>query len=189
LKDLTLHALARILVLGLMLAATACSPSVGTTVCSGLHGESLAPMANAPVLGQPDLSGRTRLGKGSFYARWFAHRQMADGNRMDPQGSNAASRTLPLGTMAKVTNLATGQSAVVSIEDRGPYAKGRIIDLSPATAKKIGITHRVGIASVAVAPISVPLPDGSVKPGVAAPHEASCRSTKVPISAGSRPRP
>jgi rare lipoprotein A len=176
---MTSHALAGIALLSLIVGvATACSPRVGTTVCSGLNGESLAPSANAPAAGQPDLSGRTRLGKGSFYARWFAHRQMADGNRMDPQGSNAASTTLPLGTTAKVTNLATGQSTVVSIEDRGPYVKGRIIDLSPGTARKIGITRHDGIAKVAVAPISVPLPDGTVKPGVAAPHATACRSTR-----------
>jgi rare lipoprotein A len=176
---MTLHALARIALLSLIVGlVTSCSPGVGTTVCSGLHGESLSPTADGPPPGHPDLSGSTRLGKGSFYARWFAHKQMSDGNRMDPQGSNAASRTLPLGSTAKVTNLATGQSAVVSIEDRGPYVKGRIIDLSPGTARQIGITRRAGIARVAVAPISVPLPDGSVKPGVAAPHETACRSIR-----------
>lgn len=113
----------------------------------------------------PDLTGRTRIGKASFYAASFYHRQMADGNRMDPRGDNAASRTLPLGTTAKVTNLATGQSAIVQIEDRGPYVKGRIVDLSPALARKIGITRRMGIAPVKVAPIIVPQPDGSAKFG------------------------
>ncbi len=87
---------------------------------------------------------------------------------MDPRGENAASRTLPLGTKAKVTNLVTGKSAVVTIEDRGPYAKGRIVDLSPSTARRIGITPRIGVAKVVVAPIAVPLADGSLKPGVAA---------------------
>ena len=164
-------------VIGIVGIAAACkpTPTAGTTVCSAAHGESLAPAAALPP-GHTDLSGQTRLGTGSFYARWFAHRKMADGNRMDLQGSNAASRTLPLGTMAKVTNLATGKSAVVSIQDRGPYAKGRIIDLSPGTARKIGLTRHTGIAQVAVAPISVPLPDGTVKPGIGAPHEASCRA-------------
>ena len=47
-------------------------------------------------------------------------------------------------------------------------AKGRLVDLSPATARKIGITRRAGVARVSVSPIQVPLPDGSVKPGVAA---------------------
>jgi rare lipoprotein A len=84
---------------------------------------------------------------------------------MNPRGNNAASRTLPLGTVAKVTNVATGKSAIIEIEDRGPYIKGRIVDLSPSTARKIGITRRIGVAKVVVAPIAVPLPDGRVKLG------------------------
>ncbi len=67
----------------------------------------------------------------------FTGREMADGTRMDPNANNAASKTLPLGTTAMVTNLDTGQSAAVTIQDRGPYVKGRIIDLSPATAREI----------------------------------------------------
>ena len=115
-----------------------------------------------------DFSGKRRYGKASFYADFFAGRTMANGARMNPRGNNAASRTLPLGTVAKVTNLETGQSAVVSIQDRGPYVDGRIVDLSPATAHKIGLTRRQGVTRVAVAPIAVPLPNGEVKPGVAA---------------------
>jgi rare lipoprotein A len=88
---------------------------------------------------------------------------MANGARMNPHGNNAASRTLPLGTVAKVTNLDTGKSAIIKIEDRGPYIKGRIVDLSPSTAHKIGLTKRIGVAKVVVAPIAVPLPDGRVK--------------------------
>jgi rare lipoprotein A len=64
-----------------------------------------------------------------------------------------------------VTNLETGRSAVVTIQDRGPYVKGRIVDLSPATARQIGITPRNGIAPVEVAPITVPQPDGSIRFG------------------------
>ena len=81
---------------------------------------------------------------------------MADGTRMDPLDSNAASKTLPLGTTARVTNLQTGRSAVVTIQDRGPYVKGRIVDLSPATAREIGITRRIGVALVEVEPLRVP---------------------------------
>jgi rare lipoprotein A len=123
-----------------------------------------------PVIAKPQLdrSGKARIGKASFYARMFAGRKMANGNKMDPQDSNAASRTLPLGTTAKVTNLKTGKSAVVKIEDRGPYVAGRIVDLSPATAREIGITPREGVTKVEVAPITVPLADGSVKLGAAA---------------------
>ena len=66
-----------------------------------------------------DHSGRPQVGKASYYARKFAGRKMADGTPMDPRDNNAASKTLPLGTKAKVTNLETGQSAVVTIQDRG----------------------------------------------------------------------
>jgi rare lipoprotein A len=126
------------------------------------------PQAAPPARPRPDLSGRSRAGIASFYAANLAGRTMADGNAMDPQGNNAASRTLPLGTTAKVTNVETGQSAIVTIQDRGPYVTGRIVDLSPRTAGKIGITQDKGIAQVQVAPISVPLPDGSLRRGVAA---------------------
>ena len=134
--------------------------------------EASATMASTPASSAPrpklDLSGRSRTGEASFYANRFAGRKMADGTPMNPHDDNAASKTLPLGTTAKVTNLETGQSAVVTIQDRGPYVKGRIVDLSPSTAQKIGITRDEGVAKVEVAPIAVPLPDGSVKPGSAA---------------------
>jgi rare lipoprotein A len=99
---------------------------------------------------------------------------------MDPEGDNAASRTLPLGTTAKVTNLETGKTAIVTIEDRGPYVDGRLVDLSPATAAKIGITPRKGIAKVVVAPIAVPLPDGKVKVGAAA-SEPEDQPDQIPV--------
>lgn len=129
----------------------------------------------------PDLSGRKRVGKGSFYADRFAGRPMADGMPMDPEGDNAASRTLPLGTRAKVTNVETGKTAVVTIEDRGPYVKGRVVDLSPATARQIGITPQKGVATVVVAPISVPTPDGKVKAGAAA-YEPQDKPDTLPLS-------
>jgi len=76
--------------------------------------------------------------------------------------------TLPLGIKARVTNLETGRSAVVNIEDRGPYVKGRIVDLSPSTARQIDIDKQEGVAAVEVSPLAVPQPDGSIKPGAAA---------------------
>jgi rare lipoprotein A len=128
----------------------------------------------------PDLSARKRVGKASYYARQFAGKPMADGAPMDPQGDNAASRTLPLGTKAKVTNVETGKTAVVTIEDRGPYVDGRLVDLSPGTAAKIGLTPRKGVTKVVVAPITVPLPDGRVKQGTAA-HEPVNKPDKEPV--------
>jgi len=117
---------------------------------------------------QLDRTGKKRFGSASFYAQKFAGRKMADGNIMDPRDNNAASKTLPLGTIAKVTNLQTGKSAVVTIEDRGPYVDGRIVDLSPATAQKIGLKPEQGVTEVTVTPIAVPLSDGGVKLGAAA---------------------
>jgi rare lipoprotein A len=99
---------------------------------------------------------------------------------MDPEGDNAASRTLPLGTTAKVTNVETGKTAIVTIEDRGPYVDGRLVDLSPATAAKIGLTPRKGITKVVVAPIAVPLPDGKVKVGTAA-SEPEDKPDQIPV--------
>jgi rare lipoprotein A len=105
---------------------------------------------------QLDFSGRTRIGIASFYADRFAGRKMANGVRMNPLSHNAASRTLPLGTIARVTNLKNHKSVVVSIQDRGPYIQGRIVDLSPSTAREIGITREMGIAKVRVTPITIP---------------------------------
>lgn len=114
---------------------------------------------------QLDRTGHKRFGKASIYAPMFAGRKMADGTRMRPTSNNAASRTLPLGTTAKVTNLETGKTAVVTIHDRGPYVAGRIVDLSPATARDIGLDRRTGVTRVEVAPIAIPMPNGNIKYG------------------------
>jgi rare lipoprotein A len=123
--------------------------------------------ASQPAKAKPklDRSGDTQVGKASIYSHKFTNKKMADGNRMDPHDDNAASKTLPLGTRAKVTNLETGQSTEVTIQDRGPYVKGRIVDLPPAKAAEIGLTSKKGVAKVEVAPIEVPMKDGSVKLG------------------------
>jgi rare lipoprotein A len=114
-----------------------------------------------------DRTGKVRKGKASYYGRKFYSKKMADGSRMDPQSNAAASKTLPLGTKAKVTNLENGSSATVEIKDRGPYVKDRIVDVSPKTADKLGLKEN-GTAPVEVKPIEVPQPDGSVKPGAGA---------------------
>jgi rare lipoprotein A len=156
--------------LGLAAAlAVALSPVPGAARAARRH----RPPERVTGPATPDLSARKRLGKASYYARQFFGKPMADGAPMDPRRNNAASRTLPLGTVAKVTDVATGKSAVVKIEDRGPYIKGRIVDLSPSTARKIGITPHIGVAKVVVAPIAVPLPDGRIKLGAAARHASS----------------
>jgi rare lipoprotein A len=128
----------------------------------------VASKANPPL----DRSGKRRFGKASFYAGRFVGRKMANGKIMNPHNHSAASKTLPLGTTAKVTNLETGKSAVVTIEDRGPYVGGRIVDLTPAAAQQIGLTGQKGVTRVEVAPITVPQPDGTLKLGAAAGENA-----------------
>jgi rare lipoprotein A len=109
-----------------------------------------------------DHSGQKRIGMASYYGRQFSGRQMADGTPMKLASDNAASRTLPLGTTAQVMNLRDGKTATVTIRDRGPYAKGRIIDVSPRTAQQLGII-KAGVTQVEVTPLTVPQPNGTVK--------------------------
>ena len=83
---------------------------------------------------------------------------MANGERFNQNSDSAAHRNLPLGTTARVENLENGRSATVKVEDRGPYARNRIIDLSPRTAEQLGMKH-AGHAPVRVTPIDVPEKD------------------------------
>jgi rare lipoprotein A len=109
-----------------------------------------------------DHSGKPRKGRASYYSRSFYKKKMADGTPMNPQSNAAASKTLPLGTTAQVTNLENGKSAVVEIKDRGPYVANRIVDVTPKTADTLGL-KKDGTAPVEVKPMSVPQPDGTVK--------------------------
>jgi rare lipoprotein A len=95
---------------------------------------------------------------------------MADGGRFHHDGTAAASRSLPLGTVAKVTNLETGKTATVTVEDHGPFVAGRALDVSKATADQLGITRHEGVSRVEIASVAVPQHDGTVKPGAGAVH-------------------
>jgi rare lipoprotein A len=121
----------------------------------------------SPVVGRIDPSGRKQQGRVSYYSRPFAHRKMADGRPMNPQSNVAASKNLPLGTTAKVTNLQNGRSATVNVQDRGPYARGRVMDVSPAVADQLDLKKQ-GTAPAEVKPITVPQADGAVKLGAGA---------------------
>lgn len=112
---------------------------------------------------QIDRSGKTRRGKASYYSRRFAGKKMADGDPMNPNANVAASKTLPLGTRARVKNLNTGKSTTVEVKDRGPYVEGRVIDLSPKAASELGMKKQ-GVAPVEVEPIEVPQPGGRPAP-------------------------
>ena len=148
------------LILGLACLGTVASAAEPGKPASGSRSQ-VAKAGKKPAL---DLSGKARRGKASYYARKFHGRKMADGTRMDANANVAASKTLPLGTTAKVTNVENGKSATVEIRDRGPYVDGRIVDVSPKVAEKLDMKED-GVANVVVKPITVPQPDGQVKPG------------------------
>jgi rare lipoprotein A len=86
---------------------------------------------------QPGLTGYKETGMASYYARKFHHRKTASGERFDNNAMTAAHKTLPFGTEVNVTNLNNGKSITVRINDRGPFVKGRIIDLSRAAFSQI----------------------------------------------------
>lgn len=96
---------------------------------------------------------QAQRGLASFYhPENFTGRPMANGVPFDPGSNAAASRTLPLGTVAEVTNLKNGATRRVVIQDRGPYVEGRIIDLSPRIADELGM-RRDGVVPVEVRPV------------------------------------
>ena len=94
--------------------------------------------------GHPEF---VETGMASWYGPSGHH--AADGSAYDGTGMTAAHKTLPLGTIARVTNLSNGESVTVRITDRGPFSHGRILDLSESAAKKIDL-YRMGIAQVRI---------------------------------------
>ncbi|RNI32438.1 septal ring lytic transglycosylase RlpA family protein [Rufibacter immobilis] len=90
--------------------------------------------ASAPAFGE---KGYTESGKASYYSDKLRGNKMANGQRYRPSKRTAAHKKLPFGTKVKVTNPRNGRSVKVRITDRGPYAGGRIIDLSKSAARKL----------------------------------------------------
>ncbi len=96
-----------------------------------------APLAEAaPSAPQDTVLGR---GSASYYAARFHGQRTASGESFDNNAMTAAHRTLPFGTMVRVTNPSTGASVVVRINDRGPFTRGRMIDVSRAAAQQLGL--------------------------------------------------
>lgn len=90
-----------------------------------------------------------QLGTASWYGPRFHGRKTANGEIFNQNKLTAAHRTLPLGTEVEVTNVKNGKSVEVRINDRGPYVRGRIIDLSRAAAIRLGIREQ-GLATVRI---------------------------------------
>ena len=109
--------------------------------CSGVHRE--------PTAAQPDAE---RLGTASWYGPGFEGRRTASGERFDQRAFTAAARSFPIGTRLRVTNLANGRSAVVRVNDRGPFAHDRALDVSYASARALDMVGR-GTARVRIEPV------------------------------------
>jgi len=90
-----------------------------------------------------------QTGMASYYADKFNGRKTANGETFDESKLTAAHKTLPFGTIVKVTNLTNNKSVIVRVNDRGPFVAGRIIDLSKAAAKKINLIE-AGVVKVSV---------------------------------------
>jgi rare lipoprotein A len=104
-----------------------------------------------PQWGPLHVTGSPQIGRAAWYD--LVGRRTSSGERLDTVTPTAAHRSLPLGSCAKVTDLDTGQSVIVKINDRGPYTRGFIIDLSPRAAQQLGMRH-AGVAAVAVEPVA-----------------------------------
>ena len=96
-----------------------------------------------------------QLGLASWYGRGFHGHRTANGEHYDMYAMTAAHRTLPLGSYVRVTSLASSKSVVVRINDRGPYARGRVIDLSYLAASALGM-HRAGVTKVSIERVEKP---------------------------------
>lgn len=97
-------------------------------------------------------AGYDEVGMASWYGSDFHGRKTANGQRYDMYGISAAHKTLPLGTRVRVTNLENRRSVVLVINDRGPFVRGRILDLSFGAAQRLG-TVRKGVAKVRITAI------------------------------------
>lgn len=133
-------------------------PSVDTTTGTGSSQGAIRNRDTETTNTAPLPHGRpvsSEVGLASWYGPPYAGRKAADGTVYNQNAMTAAHLTLPLGTVVRVTNLTTNQSAVVRITDRGPFVRGRIIDLSLAAAKAIGV-YRAGVARVRVEAFASP---------------------------------
>ena len=111
------------------------------TVCGGVPDPCCRPMRAA---------GRSQFGKAAWYG--MVGKKTASGELLDTVTATAAHRSLPLASYAKITNLDNSRSVIVKINDRGPYTRGRIIDLSPCAADALDM-KRAGVAAVVIQPL------------------------------------
>ncbi len=112
------------------------------------------PFISTPIEAKGESNGEhLGTGQASYYSQEFSGRRTASGEKFNPGGLTAAHRTARFGSLIKVTHLGNGREVTVRVNDRGPFVKGRIIDLSYGAAQKIGL-HRSGTARVSLILIS-----------------------------------
>lgn len=109
----------------------------------------VATIAATLIVGMSASDAAAQCGRASWYA---LHSRTASGERMNPSALTAAHRTLPFGTRIKVTNRKNGKSVVVRINDRGPFIRGRVLDVSKGAASKLGFI-RSGHTSICIAQV------------------------------------
>ena len=99
------------------------------------------------------LNAQTQKGKASYYSKRATGSRTASGERLHHDSLTCAHRSYPFGSMLRVTNLSNGKSVDVKVTDRGPYGRGRIIDLSYGAAREIGmLSQGVGLVEVKLLP-------------------------------------
>lgn len=101
------------------------------------------------VMAKTKVNQHSTRGEASYYAGFHHGKKTASGERFNMHSLTAAHRTLPLGSKIKVTNLNNGKEVVVRVNDRGPYARGRVIDVSLGAAKKLDMI-KTGTAKVSI---------------------------------------
>lgn len=111
--------------------------------------------ASATTRHKHDTSHYVEIGEASWYGGKFNGRKTASGERFNSSKYTVAHKFLPLGTIVSITNLKNGKVVKARVNDRGPYVKHRIIDLSKATASAVDIT---GTAPVKITAVSIPEP-------------------------------
>lgn len=131
--------------------------------------------------------GHVERGIASWYGTKFHGRLTSSGEPYDMLAMTAAHKSLPLPTYARVTNLDNGRSVVVKINDRGPFAKNRIIDLSYVAAKKLGITAR-GTGLVEVRAIDPKQPQATIRTASETPAPKAVAADEKLASATDTPR-
>lgn len=128
-----------VFVLGILLACSGCAGST--------HRKGYTRVTKSSRVQKKAEIGYTFSGDASYYGEGFDGKKTASGEIFDSDDFTCAHRTLPFGTKLKVTRIKTGASVVVRVNDRGPYAKKRVLDLSEAAGKALGL-DKAGHAQV-----------------------------------------